>query len=352
MKNILITVSGSTPQIITESLYDFIVQRKMDINELHIITTTYGKDKCDKFLFKGEEHFLKFCRDYNIASYDISVRIHVIQDRTGKKLNDIRSPEDNQITANFIHMIISDLTKDPENVLLASIAGGRKTMSVYMSYAFELLARKQDRLFHVLVAPVELEFSPAFFYPPPGKQESITIKTKTGEEIKIPSEKALITNAEIPFIRLREHLPFLENIHVDFNELVKLTQHKIDEAFAPVLEIKLREQLVIVRWKNDEWKIKFKPIDIIFYQYMLQKKSIENSKENKHSKALQNAYCKLKPGVESPPLYELKDLKDSRTRINKTLKDIIKNQYIVDQIKIYSKQKFRIATYYIKTYSN
>ena len=70
------------------------------------------------------------------------------------------------------------------------------------------------------------------------------------------------------------------------------------------------------------------------------------------SKALQKIYLKLKPGVEGPPLYEHKDIKDSRTRINKAFKDTIKNQYIVDQIKIHSKQENRIPTYFMKTYPN
>ncbi len=41
--NIFITVSGLTPQIITESLYDFIIQKKFDIEEVHVLTTLRGK---------------------------------------------------------------------------------------------------------------------------------------------------------------------------------------------------------------------------------------------------------------------------------------------------------------------
>ena len=137
---------------------------------------------------------------------------------------------------------------------------------------------------------------------------------------------------------------------IDFEELVRITQQKIDEAFAPHIKYDLEKHLVNVFWKEFEWSVKLKPIDMIFYDYIFHKKSIENSSEDKNAKALQKSYLELKPGVESPPSYRHKDLKDSRTRINKAFKDAIKNQHIFEQVKIHSKQQARVATYYLKTF--
>lgn len=350
MKNVFVTVSGSTPQIITESLYDIMIQRKINIDEIHIITTSHGRERCNEFLFKNSKQFYQFCEDYDISVIDIAIKLHIIKNSSGEELADIRTKEDNRAAANFVHRIIAELTAEEDSSVFASIAGGRKTMSAYMSYALQLYGRKQDRLFHVLIEPADLEFNKDFFYPPPGDHSVIELKNRDGSTMKIPKEQIVITNAEIPFIRLHEHLTLIENLEIDFEELVRITQQKIDEAFAPLIEYDLHRLRVNVFWKKFKWSIKLKPIDMIFYEFMLHKKSIENSSEDKNSKALQASYLKLKPGVESPPLFRHTDLKDSRTRINKAFKDAIKNQHIFDQVKIHSKQHARVATYFLKSF--
>ncbi|CUU09186.1 CRISPR-associated protein, NE0113 family, partial [Candidatus Thermokryptus mobilis] len=42
MKNILISILGSTPQILTETLWCLKVQKGIDIDEIIVITTSFG----------------------------------------------------------------------------------------------------------------------------------------------------------------------------------------------------------------------------------------------------------------------------------------------------------------------
>lgn len=68
-KEVLITVSGLNPQIITETLYYLtqIKKPKSRISEVYAITTKMGKDKIAKTLLSSENgKFYSFCKEYNI----------------------------------------------------------------------------------------------------------------------------------------------------------------------------------------------------------------------------------------------------------------------------------------------
>lgn len=77
-------------------------------------------------------------------------------------LDDLRSAEENAALADFLVAFIRDRTQDPNVRLHCSVAGGRKTMGVYLALALQLYGRPGDTLFHVLVSP-EFESHPQFF---------------------------------------------------------------------------------------------------------------------------------------------------------------------------------------------
>ena len=68
------------------------------------------------------------------------------------ELEDIRSPADNEDAANFLLQQVRGLVEDPDKTLIASLAGGRKTMGALLYACFSLLGRESDRLTHVLVS--------------------------------------------------------------------------------------------------------------------------------------------------------------------------------------------------------
>lgn len=350
MKSILVAVAGSTPQIITESLYDLWIQRNITISSIIIITTKHGEDKCNRELLNPMEgYFYKFCEEYDILPHEIKISMLLIKDNKGNPLQDIRSEEDNRSAASFISSTIAKLCDDQENTVLASIAGGRKTMSVYLAYAMQMYARKQDRLFHVLVEPQELEFSKEFYFPSRDKSKPVRIKANDGKIFEIQTNQIKITNAEIPFIRLRDHTSLMSGKHeLTYEDLVALSQNAMDREFIPNITPDLNNGIVHVNWRDKKWSIKLQPIDLAFYRYILGKIKIINSNDNPHTENLKKIYSDIRPGSGSPPEFTHEDLIDSRTRINKELKNRIILEPVYKYLLINTRQVKRVPSYWIE----
>jgi hypothetical protein len=83
------------------------------------------------------------------------------------------------------------------------LAGGRKTLGFFAGYALSLFGRPQDRLSHVLVNP-PYESHPGFFNPTP---YSDIIYGQPPDPCPLDSRDAIVTLADIPFVRLRHGLP-------------------------------------------------------------------------------------------------------------------------------------------------
>jgi CRISPR-associated protein (TIGR02584 family) len=213
-KHILLCVAGLTPQIITETLYALTQLHGERVDEIRVITTLDGRDKIMTGIVNGrgrpEEsllhpevgQFYAFCRDFKINPRSIKFSensIALLHARDGLMLPDIRTPEENELAGDRICDIVRELTKakDPETRIHASVAGGRKTMSIYLTAAMQLFGRRRDTLSHVLVNE-DFEGNPNFYYPPP---EPIKLRTRDGREVS--TIDAQIYLAPIPFIRLR-----------------------------------------------------------------------------------------------------------------------------------------------------
>jgi len=204
-KRILLAVSGMSPQIVTETLYSLaIAQEEAFIpTEIHLITTQAGAKKAKlQLLHPKTGMFHALCNDYQLSNIEFSEKnIYVIEDTQGNKLEDIKTPAQNEVAADFITDIVRRLTQDNDAALHVSIAGGRKTMGYYLGYALSLYGRVQDRLSHVLVTDL-YEGLKEFFYPTP---ESHVIYDRNDNALD--TQEAEVMLAEIPFVRLREGLP-------------------------------------------------------------------------------------------------------------------------------------------------
>ncbi|MFA5631690.1 MAG: CRISPR-associated ring nuclease Csm6 [Porticoccaceae bacterium] len=204
-RRILLVVSGMSPQILTETLWALTWQRQPAFvpTEIHLLTTIGGARNARlNLLDKGR--FTAFCHDYGLApSLFDSDSLHTISTGSGRPLEDIRTPEENEAAADFITGFIRDLTRDDDAALHVSMAGGRKTMGYYAGYALSLFGRAQDRLSHVLVSE-PFENLPGFYYPTP---MSHLIDGPNGRVLD--ARDAEVTLAEIPFVRLRDEVPTL-----------------------------------------------------------------------------------------------------------------------------------------------
>lgn len=230
---ILVSVAGLSPQVITETLYCLVKQTDppVPIREIRVVTTQAGEARVrDSLLHPRQGWFHRFCREFGIppgsSRFDPSC-ILVPKSPGGQPLDDVRTPADNALVADCILSLVRDLTRDPGTSLHCSVAGGRKTMGLFLGIAFQLFARPQDRLSHVLVWPPEMEGQRDFFYPAPG-QTAYTVDGRT-----IRSRDVKVELAEVPLLLLRERLSGLDIEGFPYSALVGRAQQELDRLISP-----------------------------------------------------------------------------------------------------------------------
>ncbi len=235
-KKILLSVTGMSPAVVTETLYALVTEKGFIPDEIRVITTIQGKNKLLDVLCgivagrkerKGAlEEFIEDYGDqygFNHIHFDESC-IEIIKDEQGNELADIRSPEENEQSADQIVELVGKLCQQEDSQLHVSIAGGRKTMGFFLGYALSLYGRTQDSLSHVLVAE-EFENLPSFFYPKPTKHE---IMDRNGKLIDASQAKVML--AEIPWVRLGLGVSEeLLNNRVSYRESIKQAQEAIED---------------------------------------------------------------------------------------------------------------------------
>jgi CRISPR-associated protein (TIGR02584 family) len=223
-RRILLTITGLSPQVVTESLYALAVRRDPPWvpDELHVITTATGAESLRLNLLatqplakgvldpapariQGLGWFHQLARDYDLPAIAFGPEfIHVVSDGAGRLLDDIRTAEENTAAADQITERVRRLTAAGGSELHVSIAGGRKTMGYYAGYALSLFGRPQDRLSHVLVSD-PYEGNRDFYYPTP---YSHPVHNRRGDrEVTVDARNAAVELAEIPFVSLRHGLP-------------------------------------------------------------------------------------------------------------------------------------------------
>lgn len=201
---ILLAAAGLSPQIITETLFAIARESPEQFpGEVHVVTTEEGARRIRLSLLSENPGWLRrFIADWKLPPVLLDEqRIHVLRDEHGAALADIRSALDNRRAADAIVDLVRRLTTDPEVALHVSLAGGRKTLGFFLGYALSLYGRTGDRLSHVLVSePFESSWN--FFYPTP--YESVI---ESRDKKLADCAEAIVTLADIPFVKLREGLP-------------------------------------------------------------------------------------------------------------------------------------------------
>lgn len=260
-KTILLSVTGLSPQVLTETLYALHRQGMAMPARIHILTTAEGAQRARLTLI-NDGWLQRFYRDYQLPQPEFSERhIHILQQDNGQPLQDIRSQEDNQAMADSITEWIRKLTADSATALHVSIAGGRKTMGFYASYALSLYGRDQARLSHVLVSP-DYESHPQFYYPTP---ESQIIYSSDASHKPLDTRNAEVMLADIPFVRLRHGLDdALLQGRSSFSRSVQRAQQALGPAR---LEIDLDKCRMVAQ----DTVIAMRPAGLAFYSWLLQR---------------------------------------------------------------------------------
>lgn len=266
-REILIFVTGTTAQIVTETLYCLMQSTKPPFlpDEIHILTTSSGKKKIEQELF-DKERLKTFSKEFGIPSIPLTQEsIHVVCDEKGNPLEDIREVSHNEAVGDFIANFIREKAEDPGVRLHCSLAGGRKTMSFYLGSALQLFGRPWDKLYHVLVTS-EFESHPEFYYKP-RKNKVLELRDSNGIVIgRLQTRDAQISLAELPFVRLRDKISFAGR---SFRELVREGQKEIDMAtIQPYLQIHLKERAISI----GKTTIDMVPIQMVIYTHLVRQK--------------------------------------------------------------------------------
>jgi CRISPR-associated protein (TIGR02584 family) len=288
LKHILLCVAGGTPAIITETLWA-LMDKGERVDEVRVITTITepgakfktGRERIlEDLLAEPDGQFHQFCRDFPEFTRDLPLDKKIRFDKdclyllTNKemgvpsprdddriRLTDILDDRDNQRAANQICDIVRELTREEQNARLhASVAGGRKTMGLYLLGAMQLFGRADDAMSHVLVNPAVENRAVDFYYKTP--QPKI-LHDRAGNVLKREDGKDLTTEdgeiylADIPFIRLREIVQekFEAGSH-SYGEIVKKAQDDlqfVESAFNLRFDVRGRKPKAIVATREVEF---------------------------------------------------------------------------------------------------
>ncbi|TXD34085.1 TIGR02584 family CRISPR-associated protein [Lujinxingia vulgaris] len=197
-------VVGASPAVVTETIFALCVEHPDEdtspvcVERLVIVTTAFGKARLESTL---QTQLEQMAQDYPAAAERIPTspaqyRIVVPQGSDEAPLEDVRNAMESAIMGDAIAREIDALTAEGEPRLIASLAGGRKTMGFYVGATMSLRARPGDRLTHVLVSD-GAERCPEFFYPTPEPRELGEGRTFIADASAIRVELH-----ELPFARL------------------------------------------------------------------------------------------------------------------------------------------------------
>ena len=222
MHQLLLAVTGMSPQVITETLYAIHHQGLAWPDELCLITTSIGKARLWQGLVEdGHLQALtaQLGRPPILFTED---QVLVVPNAQGQPVDDARSPQDHEALADFITQTVRQRSADPNLAIHASIAGGRKTMTFYLGYAMSLFGRAQDNLSHVLVS-ADYEGRRDFYYP---THEPTLLAKRPGDQKPLDARDAQVTLADIPFVRQRTQINQLlasdESARLSYRQLTQL----------------------------------------------------------------------------------------------------------------------------------
>ncbi len=354
MKNLLVCVSGLTPQIVTETLFCLAHKEKIKIDEVYVLTTKRGRDvilgrdkhpATPKTPLKNEIENL--CKKYKLKKplFEENDTHIIVAKEESIEIPDVRSDKDNILFPNKICEFLRVKSSDPDNVLFCSITGGRKSMSVHLANALSLFARENDRLVHVLTKE-EHEFKG--FYP--------TTKSEIND----------LELADIPFVRLRPilaaELKRPDLLKANFEQVVEYTQKQL-KTLTPSNKLIIDTERRELRFGNN--RMVLERMEFLFYYFFVDSKSrgqinisISDFTSNE-TKEIFASYCSeffknfeyrdtnwYKKGFDEQIFLQRK------SKVNRKIEALVEDPDIAELFKINVNRKYSESTYFIKADKN
>lgn len=210
-RDVLLAGVGMSPGVLTETIWALAhrVDDPIVPHTIQIITTKSGKETLTQALFEngGWQRLVSALAREGLP---VNGRLHfgpassfftVLAKPDGSAdLDDIVTVEDSGAVANTVMKAVRALTTEPGTRVIASIAGGRKTLSALLTSCISLLGRSQDLLCHVLVSPPydNPRLDPPFLFPEKGIKHRLPGGSKS-----FMSARAKVDLTEIPVVKVR-----------------------------------------------------------------------------------------------------------------------------------------------------
>ena len=263
---ILLAVTGMSPAVLTEAVWALAKETPPVIpDRVVVLTTLAGRQAIERQLFSAvEANGEAVWEQLRAAVLGPNAREdgRLILNSLGvigapnlgagrsDPLEDIRTREDNSAAAGFILEEVRRIVENPDTRLIASLAGGRKTMGALLYAAMTLLGRETDRLTHVLVnEPFEdARLQPRFYFPSAVPTLHRIAGSGDVEPREFSSADARIELADVPFVPLRNRFTDLAELPGSFHALVSRysRQLRADAARKARVEIRHADRQLIV----------------------------------------------------------------------------------------------------------
>lgn len=213
MRTVLVATTGLSPAILTETVWALAHEKPPVIPDTVIVLTTQtGAAKIAEQLFGPDELWQQLRRSLlgkkaatdPRLDFDTSPdRVKTVHHRVGTRrlpLDELATPEQNTAFADALVDELWTHTSKPDLRVVASLAGGFKTMSALMLSAMQLLANPGDRVTHVLVSGGYDSATPPFFFP---KQKTQTLRARDGSALRAADAATRLQLIDLPVIPLR-----------------------------------------------------------------------------------------------------------------------------------------------------
>jgi CRISPR-associated protein (TIGR02584 family) len=220
-QTILLAVTGMSPAVLTETVWALAGETEPVVpHRVIVITTSEGRAAIERALFTpvpewGNRTVWQTLRDTIVLRLGLTgsepvlnfepVRVFTAPGAASGRtveLDDLRTRKDNDHAADYLLEQVRGLVENPDTRVVASLAGGRKTMGALLYACMNLVGRETDRLTHVLVNE-PYDTVPGFWFPDqPGGR--ITRPSRgPAPALTVDPAEAVVEMADVPFVPLR-----------------------------------------------------------------------------------------------------------------------------------------------------
>lgn len=213
-ETVLLAVTGTSPAVLTETIWALAHRENPIIpSQVIALTTTTGENAiCNQLLVPDEagktvwEALSEALHADGVLMKSDDLRLDIRTFKRHEKsgrvapLADLRSEQDHLLVGDSILSALWEFVGRPDTHLIASIAGGFKTMSALMLSCVTLLGRQTDEINHVIVNPPydNAALVPRFYFPAQAQQ---ALRAPDGTRWRAAA--AEICLASVPFVALR-----------------------------------------------------------------------------------------------------------------------------------------------------